>query len=258
MQQVAMNLLVNAAEALPTTGGTVRVTTGLAAAADPGLTATGVPPSYPHVFVEIADDGAGMSSEVQARIFEPFFTTKATGHGLGLAAVKNILRAHNGIIRLTSAPGAGTTFRMYLPAYQPARPPERGLTPAPPVAPTGEVLIVDDEPFVRDIVARMLQKAGYASRTAGTGAEALTVVREHPSIVLAVIDLRMPGMDGMTTLRQLGEIRPDLKAILTSGCSSDELPQHDDPRLIGFLPKPYVFDQLLKMVQQGFASLARL
>src|SRR4029077_369949 len=128
-----------------------------------------------YVVIEVADDGTGMVPEVQARIFEPFFTTKSTGHGLGLAAVKNIVRSLNGVIHVSSTPGSGTTFRIYLPSAQrarPGRPKEQGeLKDNPP--PEGEVLVVDDEPFVRDVVSRMLHKAGYATQSATSGAEAL-------------------------------------------------------------------------------------
>jgi two-component system, cell cycle sensor histidine kinase and response regulator CckA len=253
MQQVAMNLLVNAAEALRQTGGRVRVTTSLVPVGDPEVVGAGGERSRQYVSLEVADDGPGMTAEVQARIFEPYFTTKTSGHGLGLAAVRNIVRAHDGLIRLTSTPGKGTTFRIYLPVVQPscspARAPETGEA-----AP--EVLIVDDEPFVRDVIGRMLRNAGFQTRAAAAGADAVAAVREHPAIGLVLLDLKMPGMDGWETLRQLGEIRPDLGAILTSGCA-DDLPPGDDPRVVGFLPKPYVFESLVRLVHKGFAQAAR-
>jgi two-component system, cell cycle sensor histidine kinase and response regulator CckA len=252
MQQVVMNLLMNAAEALPPTGGTIRVSTGLTAREDPVLTTAPEAPADSYVFFEVADDGNGMAPEIQARIFEPFFTTKSTGHGLGLAAVKNIVRSLNGVIHLSSTPGRGTTFRIYLPSVQTARPEEQGEPNDDPAPPPGEILIVDDEPFVRDVVARMLHKAGYKTRAAGSGAEALDLARDHPEIGLVVLDLKMPGMDGWETLRRLAEIRPNLRAILTSGCAGDEQPDRDDPRVVGFLPKPYVIETLLQLVRQGF------
>ncbi len=256
MQQVVLNLLMNAAEALPATGGTVRVTTGVAADAEPGVpAAAGTVAGY--VFVEVADDGVGMTPEVQARIFEPFFTTKATGNGLGLAAVQNILLAHDGVIRLTTAPGTGTTFRIYLPIERQDRPPEPQAGQEPLAAPTGEVLVVDDEPHVCDIVQRMLHNAGFRCRAVSSGEAALALVRDHPEIHVVILDLKMPVMNGRETLGRLLEIRPQLKAILTSGCSVDQLPDRNDPRLVGFLPKPYAFEQLVMLVRQGFAQLAR-
>jgi signal transduction histidine kinase/CheY-like chemotaxis protein len=253
MQQVVMNLLVNAAEALPPAGGTIRVTTGVVMPGDPRLTAVGGR-TTPYVMLEVADTGSGMAADVQARIFEPFFTTKPKGHGLGLAAVKNILRGHDGLIHLDSAPGGGTTIQVYLPGIKQARPdaPAAGESAAPP-----EVLVVDDEPFVRDVVKRMLRQAGFLPHAAGGGAEALTLVRENPTIALVILDMRMPGMDGWETFQRLGDARPDLGVILTSGYDGEELPEVDDPRLIGFLPKPYVFEDLVRLVQQGLARAAR-
>jgi two-component system, cell cycle sensor histidine kinase and response regulator CckA len=268
MQQVVMNLLINAAEALPPAGGTVRVTTGLVPPGDP-LTPAPLPPgekgrgegegasadgraTVPYVFLEVSDNGSGMTAEVQARIFQPFFTTKPGGHGLGLAAVRKIVRAHEGVIHLSSTPGDGTTIRACLPGIVPP-PPAAAPAAADTASTPGEVLIVDDEPFVRDVVSRMLRKAGLAAREAGSGPDALALVRDNPAIGVVVLDLRMPGMDGWETFRLLGAIRPDVRAILTSGCAGDDPPVSDDPRLIGFLPKPYVFEDLLRLVQQGLA-----
>jgi PAS domain S-box-containing protein len=251
MQQVVMNLLMNAAEALPATGGTIRVFTGIAAEDEPALAAATGRLPQPYVYLEIADNGAGMAPEIQARIFEPFFTTKSTGHGLGLAAVKNIVSSLDGVIRLTSTPGSGTTFRIYLPSVRAVPLQEQTEPHCGPASPTGEILIVDDEPFVRDVVTRMLHNAGYATQSAASGVEALDVIREHPAIALVVLDLVMPGMDGWETLRCIGEIRPSLKAILTSGCPADEQPQFQDPRIVGFLPKPYVMETLLQLVRKG-------
>jgi PAS domain S-box-containing protein len=252
MQQVVLNLLTNAAEALPLTGGTVSVATGVAAPNDPALAPAGEAPGQSYLFFEVADDGSGMAPEIQARIFEPYFTTKSTGHGLGLVAVQNIVRGLRGLIHCSSTPGRGTTFRVYLPSVPTARPQEQVEERDNSTPPAGEVLIVDDEPFVRDVVARMLHKGGYATRSAGSGSEALDAVREHPKIGLVVLDLKMPGMDGWETLRRLAEIRQELPAILTSGCAGDERPDEHDSRVVGFLPKPYVLETLLQLVRQGF------
>jgi CheY-like chemotaxis protein len=97
----------------------------------------------------------------------------------------------------------------------------------------------------------MLHKGGYTTRSAGSGPEALEAVRDYLEIGLVVLDLKMPGMDGWETLRRMGEIRPDLRAILTSGCAGDEQPDISDQRIVGFLPKPYVIETLLQLVRQG-------
>jgi two-component system cell cycle sensor histidine kinase/response regulator CckA len=254
MQQVVLNLLMNAAEALPTTGGTIRVATGLKPSPLSPPQEQGARgrsewdlPAGDYLFVEVADNGPGMSPEVQTRVFEPFFTTKPSGHGLGLATVKHIVRTANGAIRVNSVPGEGSSFCVYLPCPRPTA----TATPA-----AGSVLIVDDEPFVRDVLSRLLAKAGFATRCASNGPEAIGQVREHPEIELVVLDLRMPGMDGWEALAAIRAVRPRMQAILSSGFADADLMKHGDARVVGFLPKPYVFADMLRLVQQGLARPA--
>jgi signal transduction histidine kinase len=254
IQQVVMNLLVNAGEALSPSGGTVRVATRLVQADDPPVTAASEA-AQRYVCIEIADDGPGMAPDVQSRIFEPFFTTKPAGHGLGLAAVKNILRAHNGLINVTSSVGRGTTFQIFLPIVAAERLPETPPVVTATSSDPREVLIVDDEPYVLDVVSRMLRNAGYATQTAGSGPKALALLSEQPRIGVVILDLKMPEMDGLETLRRLTDVRPDLRVIITSGCSGTEEAVVKDPRVIGFIAKPYVLATLVKMVQEGLDSV---
>jgi signal transduction histidine kinase len=254
IQQVVMNLLVNAAEALSPSGGTVRVATRLVKA-DGAAATIASETANPYVCVEIADNGQGMAADVQARIFEPFFTTKQAGHGLGLAAVKNILLAHNGLINVTSSVGKGTTFHIFLPIVSADGLPEAPAAVVATPSAQREVLIVDDESHVLDVVSRMLRNAGYATQTAASGPKALALLIEQPRIGVVILDLKMPEMDGLETLRRLADIRSDLRVIITSGCSGADEAVAKDPRVIGFIPKPYVLATLVKMVQEGLDSV---
>ena len=245
LRQVVINLITNASEAIGSAGGTVRLGTGVVTADRAYLTEAQLGAGLPegrYVFIEVEDDGVGMDAATQARIFDPFFSTKFTGRGLGLAAVLGIVRSHRGAIRLTSAPGRGTTFRVLFPGQDAfaqdaaaAGEPERARG-------SGTVLIVDDEAGVRDVARRILETRGLTVRTASSGAEAVRIVREAGDAIDAVLlDLTMPGMDGAETFVELQRVRPGLKVVLSSGYSQElTLPQIGQPGLAGFIQKPYL------------------
>ena len=256
MRQVILNLIVNASEAIGERSGYVSVTTGVTHCdnnylADCLLGDTRKAGVY--VYLEVADNGYGMDPLTLDRIFEPFFTTKLAGRGLGLAAVLGIVRVHNGVVRVTSEPGKGTTFKVLLPALPTAiaaaeeenagkeEPPEESL---PAWRGSGTVLVVDDEESVRTIARQMLERMGFRVVLAGDGSEAVQVFRDMETsgerITCVLLDLTMPHMDGEEAFRELRRLRKDVTVVLASGYSEQALADRfAGMGMSGFLQKPY-------------------
>ncbi len=260
IRQVVMNLLTNAAESLPESGGDVRVEITRAdiderAATDVFADSEVAAGSF--VVVEVRDTGCGMDDSTRRRMFDPFFTTKPTGHGLGLAAAMGIIRGHRGTIRVYSQPQQGTTVRVFLPATAErlARENPPQMVPQPNARST--VLVVDDESAVRDFARAVLEHHGFEVLEAVEGGEALTVFAEHGArIGVALLDLTMPGLDGEETFRALRATAPDLRVILSSGYNEQQATSRfAGLGLAGFLRKPYRAQQLLEMIN---AELARV
>jgi PAS domain S-box-containing protein len=253
MQQVIMNLILNAAESLGGNPGTVSITTAAVtlekARIREGLDGWAVEPGR-YAFLEVVDTGCGMDAATRERIFDPFFTTKFQGRGLGLAAVAGIVRTHRGGIELTTTPGAGSTFRVLLPAM---------ASPVAPSAPTvsddlrgqGTVLFVDDEQAVRNFAQLALKQHGYDVLLAGSGQAAIDAIGSDGDLIrLVVLDLTMLGMNGEQTLSHLRELRPELDVIISSGyVEAEVLPLFKDSRIAGFLQKPYTAQQLARKVK---------
>ncbi|MFH0823553.1 MAG: PAS domain S-box protein, partial [Pseudomonadota bacterium] len=251
--QVLMNLAINAKEAM-TEGGRMRIEVRKTSITeDHGRLHHGVKPG-PYVIVAISDTGKGMTRDTMDRMFDPFFTTKGwdfkKGTGLGLSVAQGIVEQHGGWITCDSEPGAGTTFRVYLPTIESY--PEAGhAEPSTLEKGTGRgILLVDDEEYVRDLGTRILQSAGYDVRTAADGLEALEIyAREGEGIGLVVLDLVMPQMGGEKCLEGLLKINPNAKVIVSTGNSSalgrtDPLAAH----VKGFVDKPYRVQQFLEIV----------
>jgi PAS domain S-box-containing protein len=260
LQQVAMNLLLNAAEATEPGTGTIRVSTcsGHVDAARLARMHLGADlPSGEYVVLELADNGCGIPREIQARIFDPFFTTKFTGRGLGLAAVLGIVRAHSGAIEVESEPGHGATFRLYLPACA-----EPVATPPPPSAapafPNTErtILIVDDEQVLRETMRDLLQRLGYTVFLAADGAAAVELYRlRHAEIDAVLLDLSMPVLDGAAAFDAMRAIASEPLIILMSGYSQDEAVQRFEGRgIAGFLQKPFAVEALLSTLATVLAD----
>jgi PAS domain S-box-containing protein len=252
IQQILMNLITNASESLGDEPGTITVRLTLRecdveelAEVVPGSTQL-EPGTYVSLVVE--DTGAGMSPETRARLFDPFFTTKFTGRGLGLAAVLGIIRGHHGAILLRSEEGQGSRFELLLPpcdgAPAAAPPPARAAVEE---GGHGLVLLVDDEPVVRKVGTKMLELLGYEVRQAHDGAQALERLRgpEGDGFRFVVLDLTMPTLSGVETLRELRQLHPQLPVILSSGFNQEEaLGPESDSALVEFLQKPYRLDDL--------------
>ncbi len=263
VRQVLMNLLSNAAEARGGPGGTVSLRTSVADLDQVRAMANALAPVQPtvgaYVVVEVHDDGAGMTPETRARIFDPFFSTKFTGRGLGLAAVMGIVRAHRGAIGVESAPGAGSTFRVALPAGSlpaPGRAPTptaaAATPPEPPAARRPVVLVIDDEKHVRSVAKIALEDAGFQVLTAADGAQGVAMFASHADDVRAILlDLLMPDMDGDEAFAALREVRADVPIVLSSGLGEESaVGRFLDKGLAGFLKKPYHLDELVTLVQR--------
>jgi CheY-like chemotaxis protein len=249
MQQIVMNLVINAAEAIGEESGAVTVRTGRESVtgSDAAANVLGyamAPGEY--IFIEVRDSGAGMDEQTLAQIFDPFFTTKFTGRGLGLAAVYGIVRSLGGAIEVRSALGKGSTFRVLIPARKPHG------EPASPIAfdPKGKIaaiLVVDDEEVVRSTARTALERDGHEVLAAAGGAEALEIFRENiDRIGLILLDMSMPGMSGSETLAELRKISAWVPVAILSGYSEEEI----SAQLVGM--------QVLKHIQKPFtaASLA--
>ncbi len=262
IRQIILNLVINASDALGEQVGTIRILTGMMRADDAYLADTVLTPEVEpgdYVFLEVADSGCGMSPQTVAKIFEPFFTTKFAGRGLGLAAVLGIVRGHRGAIRVQSVVGKGTTIRLLLPAVMGVDPkplpgPRRGTPSARPAS--GRILVVDDEDFIRSVVCRALERAGYSTKAAASGQEAVEILARGPSEVAAVLlDLTMPRMDGQQTFIELRKLNPRVPVLLMSGFSESEATaRFAGQGLAGFIQKPFEAGALLTQLQEVIGS----
>jgi PAS domain S-box-containing protein len=246
LQQIVMNLVINAAEAIdPAVPGTVVVTTAVTT-----LDVEYINYHFPtdnltigrYVVLEVHDNGIGMSEETKAKIFDPFFTTKFLGRGLGLAAVLGIVRGHRGALRVYTNPGKGTTFKVLFPADTELK--EHLLeAPQSPMSlrGTGTVLIVDDEPVVATTARAMLENYGYQTLIARDGRECLDVYRANSGeVAVVLLDVTMPVMSGEEALGRLRVINPTVRVIVSSGYNEVEsIRRFTSKGISGFVQKPY-------------------
>jgi CheY-like chemotaxis protein len=255
LRQVLMNLIINAGEAIGEAAGVITVRVAVREC-DRAYLAGGVLdtkiPEGPYVASEVTDTGCGMSAETQERMFEPFFTTKFTGRGLGLAAVLEIIRDHHGTILVTSEPGRGTRIEaLFPPTTRPVIAPQVSAPVPPAWRGEGTILVVDDEAHIRGVATQVLEHTGFTVVTAADGQEAVAVFREHAKTIRAVLlDLTMPHMDGAATARELRQIRPDVRVVLSSGYTEEDATRRfSDRDLVGFLQKPYTLEDLVAAVR---------
>lgn len=254
LRQIVMNLVINAAEAISDTNGTITITTGCGVPDKSELQNVWLDEnlrSGEYLFLEISDNGCGMDEETLTKLFDPFFTTKFTGRGLGMAAVQGIVRGHQGAIKVSSKPGQGSTFKILLPASEKPAELRNDGSQADEWSGTGKVLLVDDEETVRKIGSEMLTELGFTVITANEGTKALEIYRSTPDIDLVILDLTMPHMDGEQCFRALRQIRPDVLVCLSSGYSEQEIARKFIGQgLAGFIQKPYGLQALRETLQR--------
>jgi signal transduction histidine kinase/CheY-like chemotaxis protein len=253
VQQVIMNLITNASEAISDGPGEIRITTTLRERdADflGGSRTIEKPLPGLYACLEVTDSGSGMDEATLQRLFDPFFTTKFTGRGLGMSAVLGIVRGHKGAIMVESVPGKGTTVSVQFPAVdagqsRPAAPSARPQEPAD-LSLSGMVLVVDDEKAVRDVGIALVSHLGFKPIGAADGEEALRVFEEHgEELAFVLLDMTMPRMDGITALREMKRRRPDACVILCSGFGERDAAERAAVEgAAGFIQKPYGLEQL--------------
>jgi PAS domain S-box-containing protein len=257
INRLFMNILINASEAIGDNHGEVQLSTGVVDCDEMYLRYSRLetrPEPGRFVFLEITDSGCGMTPETVSKLFDPFFTTKFTGRGLGMSEALGIVKSHGGALFVVSQMRKGTTIRVLLPVSEKAQAPsvkviEEGeiKVPAPvPVNRRKTILIVEDEPGVRLLAIRRLDVLGYDTMVAGDGEECVQVFLErHNDIDLVMLDFAMPKMNGIEAFGELIKIEPDVKVILASGYTEDDVLQRfPGKRPAGVLHKPYKMESL--------------
>jgi len=249
IQQVIMNLVINASEAIEHKSGVIAIHTS-EVEVDEGYIEnayfTELIQTGRYVLLEVSDTGCGMNAVTQKKLFDPFFTTKFTGRGLGMSAILGIVRGHHGAIKVYSEEDKGTTFKLLFPCatsdgdaqeeQETTSHVETGQTQA-----HGTILIVDDEEVIRDTASAMLEEAGFTILTAQDGIEGVAVFRQqHSEISAVLLDMTMPRMGGEETFRELRNIDPGVKVVISSGYNEQDTTSHfADKGLAGFIQKPY-------------------
>jgi signal transduction histidine kinase/ActR/RegA family two-component response regulator len=254
IEQVIMNLTVNARDAMPDGGKLVIETANVELDAEYANAHLSVQPGE-HVMLAVTDTGHGMDEETRKHIFEPFFTTKevGAGTGLGLSTVYGIAKQNNGNVWVYSEPGKGTTFKVYLPVVKEERAAAPDKEEAPEVpAGTETILLVEDEEIVRELARQVLEQKGYKVLTARHGAEALIVAEQYDGpIHLLLTDVVMPEMNGKDLAERLLAIRSDLRVIYMSGYADAAIFQNGSvPETANYLQKPFTPASLLRKVRE--------
>jgi PAS domain S-box-containing protein len=259
LEQVLMNLCINARDAMPGGGKLVIETSN----ADIDYSYCVQHPSARpgrYVLLSVRDTGTGMDAETQSRIFEPFFSTKEPGKGtgLGLSTVFGIVKQGDGIISVYSEPGAGTTFRIHFPRWDeaPAALPKKTASAI--RGGTETILLVDDSSPLRHLTRLLLEQCGYTVIDSGDPSDALRMAEQHHGLLpLLITDVVMPGLSGPVLARKLGEARPEIRVLYTSGYAADQIATHQiEGQDYAFLEKPFTRDQLARKVRELLDSPA--
>jgi PAS domain S-box-containing protein len=257
LQQIVMNLVINASEAIGENPGEIRVTTRQLEKFEGSLPSRR---ASHYVALEVRDTGCGMSEETKARIFDPFFTTKTNGRGIGLATVLNIVRNHQGALLVDSQLGQGTTFRVVLPAgeSQPAPRPRPESIAREALWGTETILVADDDEGIRRMNRAALERFGYKVLLAGDGDEAVRVFREHHAeIAVVLLDWAMPVMNGDEALLRMLEIDPAARVLMSSGyAETGTLKRGGQSLIAGFVQKPYTTTHIIDRLRRIIDSTA--
>lgn len=251
IQQVVMNLIINAAEAYEGQGGSVNVQTTVCTLSEKTMIASTTLAPGGYILFTVADTGKGMEEEIITRIFDPFFTTKSAGRGLGLAAVQGIIHDHQGEIAVFSAPGQGTTFQVYFPVVEQKHVVEQELSLRA-FSGTGHILVIEDESIIRAALIDILQMAGFSTVEAENGRVALEKFQNHlHEVDMVILDMTMPVLSGDKTLKALREKKADLPILILSGLGEVEIASEFwQMAQVSFLPKPFHVEQLIQMIHQ--------
>ena len=261
IQQVLMNLVVNASEAVGDKAGIVTLRTGLRNPADCCFEQCIVAPRGAvgnFICLEVTDSGPGMDAETMNRAFDPFYSTKHQGRGLGLASVLGIVRSHRGSVGVSTAVGQGTTVTILLPERELARPQVVAQPARTPARGRGTILVVDDEEYLRVLCRRMLKHLGYEVILADGGPAALEICHTRGNeLDCVLLDLIMPDLDGSEVFTEIRKVCPELKVLLTSGYHEVEISRRFAGRgLAGFLQKPYILEDLSRKLGEVLSSSA--
>ncbi len=246
IHQSISHLFVNALEALPPEGGTITVQTGKKKISQKDLQnlqfADKAKPGE-YVFVSVSDTGCGIKEEERERIFEPFFSSKFLGRGLGLASVSGVVRSHKGAIHVESRPNHGSTFTLFFPCF--------GTDKERISSEKIKILVIDDEEDVRKFFNVVLQKEGYEVISAINGIEGVEKVKKYrEQIQLIILDIKMPGLNGIETLREIRSILPNVPVIISTGYSEDSINSFDPKLKINeFLTKPFGTQEILQKIK---------
>jgi CheY-like chemotaxis protein len=259
IRQVLMNLVINASEAIGEKEGVISVTTAQVGStidlASNGVTVLG---DHEYVQLEVSDTGCGMTEAVKEKVFDPFFSTKFVGRGLGLPVVQGIVRAHGGAVRLTSAPGKGTTVQVLLPCAPQSAADVNGAVasarlegPHAGAGGAGIVLVVEDEEVLRLTVSKALRKIGFSVLEAGDGSTAIELLRAHKDeLDIVLLDVTLPGTPSREVFEMTERMRPDLRVIVTSAYSRESIDaSFTGHRVEHFLRKPFHLDELRACIQ---------
>ncbi len=259
LQQIIMNLVINANEAIGDASGGISLATGVLYADEAYLNAMHLDKDNLHaghyVYLEISDTGCGMTEETKKRLFEPFYTTKFTGRGLGMSAILGIVRGHHGSIQVYSEEGKGTTFKVLFPALKhsvQASTPQATSDQETPRTEHGTILVVDDEESIREVACMMLEDAGYQTIQAVDGLDAVEKLQEHtPNVDMVLLDMTMPRMGGEDAFSEMRRIQQGIPVILSSGYTEQDATQRFSGKgLAGFIQKPYPPEQLIQKVAE--------
>jgi CheY-like chemotaxis protein len=199
-----------------------------------------------YVHFTVSDNGSGIEEKNLQKIFDPYFSTKVkeTGSGLGLYVTYGIIKAHNGHVEVSSTIEKGTSFDVYLPAFEPAG--MEKLTPADKI-----ILLIDDEVMLRDLLAEMLESNGYNVMKVGSGSEALKILTEEIKVDLVIVDFNMPDMNGLETTKKIRELNLKMPIILSSGSMGlEEKINYKEAGITATLTKPYEFDTMFSTIQK--------